>query len=494
MTIGNGCPELPSGALAASACVWRVDPETYGRLQQVAYINQDGASWFSICLLMLVYPGTICFQQLLADVADKQLSPGLAHFVAEFGCSIFPLTVAFSTPHTAWIALVNLFLVCCALLTQRENVLAWPLLVTRIRATRAVRKEGVYAPVFSSVDKDGTKPRFVSEYRAVLMVCTCIAILAVDFPSVFPREHAKTEAYGYSLMDLGTGSIVCSSAVCARSARGLPSAGPSLRLILRRLRSIWPLILIGFVRLLTLRGLDYHVPTSEYGVHWNFFFTLAVVAVFGAGLEFGPKASLLLGSIVICSYQVALSRFGGAEYVLHAQRSGLFSANREGILSSLGYLTIHWWSIALGSICHCPPNKQHEALSRAVRLLVISISALAMSQVLEGLGIRPSHRMCNLTYCTFVIGVNALVLGTLALVDLFWPWPRRPLPVVYQAIEESKLIVFLGSNLLTGLTNLVLQPLVLPSTVALSYLSLYSFLFSMPLAYLHERGKVLKLA
>jgi hypothetical protein len=42
---------------------------------------------------------------------------------------------------------------------------------------------------------------WLSIYRALLMLHTCAAILAVDFP-VFPRRFAKVETFGVSLVSV----------------------------------------------------------------------------------------------------------------------------------------------------------------------------------------------------------------------------------------------------------------------------------------------------
>eukprot|EP00752_Nemacystus_decipiens_P016520 g14766.t2 len=52
----------------------------------------------------------------------------------------------------------------------------------------------------------------VTNFRASVMLMTCITILAVDF-QVFPRRFAKTEVFGTGLMDLGVGATIFASSL-----------------------------------------------------------------------------------------------------------------------------------------------------------------------------------------------------------------------------------------------------------------------------------------
>mmetsp|Transcript_34409 Transcript_34409/g.102212 ORF Transcript_34409/g.102212 Transcript_34409/m.102212 type:complete len:496 (-) Transcript_34409:77-1564(-) len=489
---GLGCPQKPPEPFSHRACTWSTDPTAYRQLQEIAYTNHEGAGLVSTCLLMLTYPMVVCFHQLMAEQSARWLHPRAACLVSEYGAAVLPLAIGFSTPHTGWLQLANLLLVCSALCASSAEGLAWLPMVTRMQATRVVRKEGVYVHrggAFTHIDEDKKRLRFVAEYRAVVMITTMIVILAVDFPAIFPREHAKTEAYGYSLMDLGTGCVICASAVCSHAARGV-TQGRRASATLKRLLSLWPVIVIGMARFVVLWGIDYHVPTSEYGVHWNFFFTIAVVAMVSTAADLGPRGSAAAGATILMLYQAYLSLLGGAEYILHAPRSGFFSANREGILGCAGYLGIHWVSVALGSLCSGPAQQDSRGIAR--RLLVIAAAGVGGAWLLDLAGLPASHRLVNLTYCVLIVGVDALVLGLLAFEDLYWPWQRRPLPLVYGGVQDSMLMAFLLANLLTGAVNVSMQPLLMPWWAALAVISAYSFVWSVLLGFLHSRGVVLK--
>ena len=60
------------------------------------------------------------------------------------------------------------------------------------------------------------------------------------------------------------------------------------------------------------------------------------------------KYSMALGIFVMIIYEFGLLCFGWKTYVLYGPRNDLFSANREGIVSSCGYLAIFLFGVELG--------------------------------------------------------------------------------------------------------------------------------------------------
>jgi len=120
---------------------------------------------------------------------------------------------------------------------------------------------------------------FVTNYRATALLTTAVCILAVDFP-VFPRRFAKTESFGYGLMDVGVGSFVFAAGLVSQEARkGTTGQKSALAHVAKSTLECVPLLVLGFARLVAVKSTDYHEHVSEYGVHWNFFFTLAASKV-----------------------------------------------------------------------------------------------------------------------------------------------------------------------------------------------------------------------
>ncbi|KAJ1499922.1 Glucosaminyl phosphatidylinositol (GlcN-PI) nositol acylation protein, partial [Coelomomyces lativittatus] len=160
----------------------------------------------------------------------------------------------------------------------------------------------------------------ITAFRGILMVLTVFSILAVDF-QVFPRRFAKTELYGTSLMDIGVGIFVFMQGI----VHGL---GNRLRVIR------WSLFLMGCTRLLLMSLTDYPSHVTEYGTHWNFFFTLMAMDCFNYVSTLLCKGfEELVGFVILALHQTLLTVGGLSMYIQHAPRDTFFSMNREGILS-----------------------------------------------------------------------------------------------------------------------------------------------------------------
>ncbi|KAI0031804.1 GWT1-domain-containing protein [Vararia minispora EC-137] len=211
----------------------------------------------------------------------------------------------------------------------------------------------------------------LTTYRAHMLLMTALCILAVDF-KVFPRMLAKCETYGASLMDIGVGSFVFSQGIAAahpliRDPAHL--AAPLPPKLARAARKAAPILALGLVRVLLVKGTEYPEHVTEYGVHWNFFLTLALLPVLQILLHPLLAQHILsipaLGFTLCAAHQLLLSA-GLATYILTAPRTAsLLSANREGILSLPGYLALHVLGLAAGTAVLPPsPSAFRRMLAR----------------------------------------------------------------------------------------------------------------------------------
>ncbi|CAI5524507.1 unnamed protein product [Closterium sp. Naga37s-1] len=215
----------------------------------------------------------------------------------------------------------------------------------------------------------------VITFRALLMLLTCTAILAVDF-DIFPRNYAKTERYGTSLMDLGVGMFVIANTASQFGSSRIRTAGARKThvSIQRFSRKLLPLLVLAIGRLLLTKVTNYQEHSSEYGVHWNFFFTLAAVLslarLFPTPIRHHPSQlppgffrSLTPPVLLLIGYQAWLSCMGGSEWVLSDDReaTSLISLNKEGICSTVGYLSLYLISLHFGTFL----NSSYSAIRSA---------------------------------------------------------------------------------------------------------------------------------
>ncbi|KAG0470210.1 hypothetical protein HPP92_016910 [Vanilla planifolia] len=288
----------------------------------------------------------------------------------------------------------------------------------------------------------------ILSYRVSVVVVTFVCILAVDF-KIFPRRLAKTEIYGTGLMDLGVGSFVVANSLVSKQARGIMSVN-----LKAALQAISPLVLLGAGRLILTSGVDYQVHVGEYGVHWNFFFTLAAVTLLTYVIRIHPKYCGLFGSTILLVYQISLT-YGLNEYLLSNRRaSDIVSQNKEGIFSVFGYWGLYLIGLHLGYrlfFLNSSSTNARDNLNTKCCVWVLSGVFWSLTIILDRYVERVSRRMCNLAYVTFVLAQNLQ--------------RKRPL-LLEEAFNQNLLGSFLLANVLTGMVNMGMDTLAASSLQA----------------------------
>jgi len=432
-------------------------------------------------------------------------------------------------------SLLELLIICLPPLlslttfSSSPELLVIPLTACGSLALLLAAKGRSKVPPASTLPPTFPRVAYITNYRASMLLITTICILAVDFP-VFPRRLAKTENFGFGLMDLGVGSFVFSAGLVSAEARGLKQS------LARRLSSLLPLITLGLVRLGALSLTGYHHVVTEYGVHWNFFFSLAAVsllsAIFSPLLNDSRKA--WLGSVAVAVAYEGLLAQGAQAWVLgDTPRLGLIEANREGLMSSLGYLALHLAGVSWGSDLLFMASTPDHLLTSAGLLIVWSAlmwGALAYSSTLFP---PASRRLANYNFFTWTLAYNLTLLAGFAILDLLLVYvaelqdpkktsksikskkasdslrikllkkspapsnsPPNPnlyrSPGLYRAISQNSLAFFLAANLATGAVNLCVSTISTATLPALAILSLYLGILSLSALLLWHYKVVLK--
>ncbi|CAB3404537.1 unnamed protein product [Caenorhabditis bovis] len=342
------------------------------------------------------------------------------------------------------------------------------------------------------IDETYHPTTFVTYLRASTMILTVCAILAVDFP-IFPRRFSKTDSHGHSLMDTGVSAAVFISGLSSRMARSQSSGRPrNPRFTKWYTSSTFLLFLIGFARMIVLEFVGYPQHVNEYGIHWNFFFTMAVVRI---AYTFLPRKFPFATSIVLGVCHQTLLNSGYQYWILtegENQRENLIAANAEGIFSLLGYLTIFYASLAVGDILASTCIRIKSWIRRAFHMAFLSFLMYVCQVISEQHLDQPSRRVVNLTYIFsqlfLMIGATSLLLF-IQMFNIVVHSSNVPqfsngetpfdslTPCLCESINLHSLEYFLLSNVLTGIVNMSINAHeTRDETISLSILTVYMFI------------------
>lgn len=463
-------------------------------LKEAFVSNLNGTSLQEVALGSLIGPLCYLMRGLILILYYRAKGtlvlplPKISHLLLDFSVLTLPIvlasTVLSSVLHHVTVGLVAVSAgLCC-----------------HINSSPCARRRPNTLSAFLQSHVGFRQVPFVTLSRVFVNVITAISILAVDFP-VFPRRYAKTETYGTGVMDFGVGAYVFVNALVCPEARRRSNSGSNRNNLTKQLVSVWPLVALGILRLASIKMTGYPEHVTEYGLHWNFFFTLATVraaaslvfAVFPAGWSW-TFAVLISGS-----YQLALEYPGLKDFLFHStdRQSSFIHANREGLFSVLGYVAIYMAGVQVGLFLMQPRSRVGQWLLVIVTLLLGSLVLYVALCLCQALLEPVSRRLANLPFCIWAVAQSLLFISWLAVADavlLFSTWTSGcgPLPsswslrasgktcheaehCLVQAVNRNQLLFFLVANVLTGLTNSMVDTLSCSGVCSLCVLLIYMF-------------------
>ncbi|KAJ8973606.1 hypothetical protein NQ317_010043 [Molorchus minor] len=331
---------------------------------------------------------------------------------------------------------------------------------------------------------DQLRTNFITNGRGLISLMSVIAILGVDF-QIFPRRFAKTETFGYSLMDTGVGLYVFSNGIVAPETKGQKDS------IMKSIKSM--------ARFIFVKQTDYNVPVSEYGVHWNFFITLAFTKLFASFIiNFINVKYIYINAILIIISHEILLQAGLQKFVLiDTKRDGFFAANKEGLISCPGYISIYLFAVYFGYILDIK-NKKHNRLNIIVKFVVATLFTLSATVILQKY-FNISRRLANSTYCFWIAFISNLMLGLYYFSQILQEilfnnsFPVSFSPIILESVNYNGLIFFLTANVVTGLINMFINTLKVNDTISLVIIVSYMFVNCTIATLLYHKGIKIKL-
>ncbi|XP_077402992.1 glucosaminyl-phosphatidylinositol-acyltransferase PIGW-like [Vanacampus margaritifer] len=471
-------------------------------LKEAFISNLNGTGLQEVVMGSLITPLCILKRALILIIYHQVRGrlplpfPRISHLLLDFSVLVLPLVLSCTvlSDHLLQVVLSFAFVLFCLL----------------CRICRGNRQTSL--SMFLNRTVHFKQVPFVTIFRVMVNVQTAISILAVDF-RVFPRRYAKTETFGTGVMDFGVGAFVFANGLVCPEARGKNIYRSKVKHIGKQLLSVWPLVVLGATRLFFVKMSDYQEHVTEYGVHWNFFFTLAFVRVLTSILlvVVPAKHSWILALILSCVYQFALETTGLKAFILHNndREKDFLHANKEGIFSIASYVAIYMAGVQVGCYVMQPRFHVRDWLKAVFNLLMGTLTMFAALCICQTFMEPVSRRLANVPFCLWCVAQSLLFVSCIGLVDLIVLYAKitsgcQFVPsswnsnsgshkkrdemeglCLVQAICRNQLLYFLLSNVLTGLTNALVNTLNCSDLYSVCVLLSYMFTNSTVIYVLH---------
>lgn len=430
-------------------------------------------------------------------------------------------------------------ILCCTILSEHISIVCVTMISISVLNIMLLGSKKIKPSSLAMRSITGKRP-FINNFRALTNIVTAICILAIDFQA-FPRKFAKTEVFGYSLMDTGAGLFILSNALVAPETRDLSvnrraRFHETLKNMKNCIQSCIPLLVLGFGRFVAIEYIGYQKHVTEYGIHWNFFLTLAIVKLFISMITstINSKYSLLSGIWILGMHEYVMNTKGLKRWILSdAPRNDFFSANREGLISIPGYIGLYFVGVAIGRLIHSTyKNSQaeymlqrshksislkifgfeldanyNESMVLCIKLSLISAQACIATLYCDSY-FKVSRRLANAGYCMWILTLATTLLTLLLLVEVVLDITnyaisdshyesktekmrkhlrknarneeqkdkddaiKRSLEI-FDAVNYNGLFFFLLNNVMTGLINMSIYTLYIKQSMTLLILVMY---------------------
>ncbi len=424
------------------------------KINHIEFVTgHNGTNYYDIFVTLLLVPFIIANSNLiLSYFNDKN------HYLIEFISLVVPLVLIITSLYHIRI-IILLF-----------NIIFF--LFSKI-----ILKYGIYHE-----NKETNFKKSISLFKGATMFMTCIAIIAVDF-QLFSRDQAKTETYGISFMDVGTGIMIFSSGISSYYSRRIENKNSIIKYLYNR----FLVLILGIGRLLLLKAFSYPEHVSEYGTEWNFFVTIFCVWILSDILKMMLSFQYILyfNILILFIYQFLLSNNGLTEYIFNSPRINFISSNREGFFSLFGLFPLYTFSEYLShnylfcvSDSHCVENTPKQSLrkldDRIFNLFAISIIFYILYFISNNFIQTISRRLANFAYIFAVISLSFACLFTFSFIE-YLIGKEINLKFI-EIVNLHQLYVFILANLLTGLINVSIDTLLCSNIFSLFILFIYCIL------------------